>query len=158
MTAYQITEDLFVQAMLHAQKRTRTIVVAVCIGVPLLIYFTSGGDNQTLASVLVVYIVFAFYFLVLAPLINKMNYQRAYRNNPLLHKTQHFEITPEEVHFKSENGESRYRLAALTRLEIYPEMVMIYPSKSIFHLIPKNVLSDSDLEILNRYVIPTKAS
>lgn len=151
MTPYQITEELFVQAMTYAQKRTRTIVVAVCIVVPFLVYVSRGFDTQTLASVLVVYIVFAFYFLVLAPLINKMNYQRAYRRNPMLQKTQYYAINGDEIHFKSENGESRYQLGSLIRLVIYPELVMLYPSTTIFHLIPKNALSAADLEALGRH-------
>jgi len=154
MTPYQITEELFVQAMTYAQKRTRTIVVAVCLVVPFLVYVSRGFDTQTLASVLVVYIIFAFYFLVLAPLINKMNYQRSYRRNPMLQKTQYYEISGDEVHFKSENGESRYQLSALMRVQIYPEMVMLYPSTSIFHLIPKSALSQADLDVLNRYTSP----
>lgn len=154
MTAYKITEDLYIRAMTYAQKRTRTIVIAVCIIVPLAIHALKGFPQQTLISVLIVYLILAFYFLVLAPLINRMTFQRTYRNNPLLHNTQHVELSEDEILFRSDNGESRYRFADLKRLKIYPDLIMVYPTTTIFHVIPKDVLSTSELAILRQHQPP----
>lgn len=154
MTSYQITEELYVKAMSYAQRRRQSIIVGVCLIVPMILYATKGFDRQVLTSVLVVYIIFAFYFLVLMPAINRMNFKRTYRNNPLLHKTQHFELSETQVRFKSENGESCYPLDEIRKLVILPELVMFYPTTTIFHVIPRDALSESELQTLSRLVQP----
>ena len=154
MTAYKITEDLYIRAMTYAQKRTRTIVIAVCVIVPLAIHALKGFPQQTLISVLIVYLILAFYFLVLAPLINRMTFQRTYRNNPLLHNTQHVKLSDDAILFRSENGESSYRFAELKRLQIYPDLVMVYPTTTIFHVIPRDILGETELAILSRHQRP----
>ena len=151
MPTYRITEDLYVQAMSYAQQRSRKLVIGVCVVVPAAIYVMKGFPRETAASVLIVYLILAFYFLVLAPMINRLNYRRSFRNNPMLHKPQRVEIGPEEILFGSENGESRYRLDELRRLQVFPEMVLVYPTSGIFHLIPREVLSEQELERLEAH-------
>lgn len=152
MTPYQITEELYVKAMIYSQQKTRSVVIGVCLVVPMAIYVMKGFQRETMMSVLIVYMILGFYFLVLAPMINRMNYQRTYRKNPLLHKTQHFQLTATDVVFKSENGESRYQLDEIKKLMIYSEMVMIYPTTTIFHVIPRGALTDTQLEELRQHV------
>ncbi|MBW2520468.1 MAG: hypothetical protein JRD88_08975 [Deltaproteobacteria bacterium] len=151
MTAYRISEEIYVQAMAYAQRRTTKWVVAICVIIPLGLAAAHDFDKNILLSVLLVYLGLSFYFLVLAPLINKLNHQRHYRGNPQLQKTQYVLINETEVQFRSEHGHSRYQFDDLHRLDIFPELVMIYPRQSIFHVIPIDVLTDTELEILTRY-------
>ena len=151
MTLYRISEDIYVQAMGYAQRRTTKWVVGICVIIPLGLAAAHEFDKNILLSVLLVYLGLSFYFLVLAPFINKLNHQRQYRGNRQLQKIQHYQINETDVQFRSEHGHSRYRLDDLHRLDIFPELVMIYTRQGLFHVIPMNVLTDTELDILKRY-------
>ncbi|MEJ2133226.1 MAG: YcxB family protein [Gammaproteobacteria bacterium] len=151
MAEYRITEAAYVRANAYAFRRTRAVLSGVALLVPALALLVLGVETNALIAVGIVYALLVPFLFLIAPLINRWNFRRIYRKNPLLHKTQNLTLTDDAVKLTSENGESRYRLSELKRIRIYPDMVLIYPTTQIYHMLPRDVLTDSDMRILRAH-------
>ncbi len=148
--SYFITEQLFVQGSVHAfAKNRRRLLILLCL-LPLILIPWVGAGEQLWIEVLLLYLVLAFFFFGITPMINRWLFRRVFRRNPLLHREQFFEITEEGLHLRSENGEARYRFDELKKVSVYPEMVLIYPMTTLFHVIPRELLSATEVELLSR--------
>lgn len=150
MRSYFITEEQFVQASLRAFAQARRKLLIALFVVPLLLVPWLGEADRRWAELGVLYLVLVVFAFGISPLVNRWWFRRVYRRNPLLHREQTFEFTPDGLRLCSENGESRYRFAELQDVRVFPEMVLVYPLTTLFHMLPRELLTDEELELLRR--------
>ena len=143
--AYHISEDQFVRACWHAHKPLRwrlTLVLFVVLALfPPVMGFTAASISAT-AIVAVLLIIFRWGLL---PRIHRWRLRRTYRDNPLMQREQQLEMKPTGFVLRSSNGESRYTFRELRKVVVLEDMVLVYPTTTIFHMIPVNLLSDFEL-------------
>jgi hypothetical protein len=64
---------------------------------------------------------------------------------PLLRGEQQLEILPGGFRLRSSNGESRYQFGELKQVEVLDELVLVYPTTTLLHVIPVALLNDFEL-------------
>ncbi len=128
------------------RKLILALVFLPLLGVPLF----QGRGMDWLQVGLSYYLTLSVFMFVLAPAVNRWMFRRIYRRNELLHLEQFFDITEDGVHLRSSRGESRYRFADLKKVAVFPEMVLIYPMTTLFHMLPRDQLTDREIEVLSR--------
>lgn len=151
MRSYFISEDQFVRGSVYAFARTRRKLIIALFVLPLLaVPLMQDRNIDWLQMGLSYYLALVIFMFLLAPAVNRWMFRRIYRKNELLHQEQFFEFTADGVHLKSGHGESRYRFNELKKVGIYPEMVLIYPMTTLFHMLPRDQLTDAEIELLAR--------
>ncbi len=143
--AYHISEDQFVRACWHAHKPLRlrlTLALFVVLALfPPVVGFTAASISAT-AIVAVLLIGFRWGLL---PRIHGWRLRRTYRDNPLMQREQQLEMNPTGFALRSSNGESRYAFRELKKVAVLEDMVLVYPTTTLFHMIPTALLSDFEL-------------
>ena len=66
----------------------------------------------------------------------------------MLQHEQKVSITDKDIHFSSRNGEARYNYSELVKVVSREDMFLIFPTTQIFHLIPKSILDDTAIDLL----------
>lgn len=150
MRSYFITEEQFVRGSVHAFARTRRRLMAALFLLPLVMVPLLSESGKPWLELVILYVVLALMVFGVAPYLNRWLFRRIYRKNPLLHKEQFFEITEDGLHLRAENGESRYRFSELHKVQVYPEMVLVYPMTTLFHMLPRELLTEAELALLSR--------
>ncbi|MAY36159.1 MAG: hypothetical protein CMN84_08685 [Spongiibacteraceae bacterium] len=143
--AYHISEDQFVRACWHAHRPLRlrlTLALFVVLALfPPVVGFTAASISAT-AIVAVLLIGFRWGLL---PRIHGWRFRRTYRDNPLIQREQQLEMNPTGFVLSSSNGESRYAFRELKKVSVLEDMVLVYPTTTLFHMIPTALLSDFEL-------------
>ncbi len=139
---YQITQQQFVRACWHAQRLHRRILVTALYGVLALFPVVTGFRAAAEWAALIVALLLTAFLLVVLPRLHRWRFGRVYRQNPLLQKGQQLEMQPTGFVLRSANGESRYRFAELKKVDVLDDMVLVYPTTTIFHMIPTSLLDD----------------
>ncbi len=151
MRSYHITEDQFVRGSVYAFAPTRRRLIVALFVLPLLaVPILQGREIDWLQLGLSYYLALIIFMFLLAPAINRWMFRRIYRRNELLHQEQFFEITAGGVHLQSAHGEARYTFAELKKVGVFPEMVLIYPMTTLFHMLPRDQLTEAEVELLAR--------
>lgn len=144
-STYHITEAFYVKACRFSQRRLRRRLIAalylVLAAFPLLYGFSAASVT---ASLVVAVALLIFLWLVL-PAVHRWSLRRVYRNNPLLQREQHVEMLPTGFMLRSSNGEARYQFSELKKVELLDELVLVYPTTTIFHMIPVALLNDFEM-------------
>ncbi|WP_372747581.1 YcxB family protein [Litorivivens sp.] len=140
--AYHISEDQFVRANWHAQRGRRGVLVLALYAVLALFPPVMGFASAAITATVVVAVLLAVFWQIVLPGIHRWRYRRLYRQNPLLHKEQRLNILPTGFVLSSDNGESRYQLAELKKVAVLEDMVLVYPTTTLFHIIPVDLLDD----------------
>ncbi len=143
--SYHITEAMFVKASRHSQRRLRRRLVLAMYGVLALFPFIHDFSVASITASVTVALLLALFLWLLLPAIHRWSLRRVYRNNPLLQREQQVEILPTGFVLRSSNGESRYQFSELKRVELIDELVLVYPTTTIFHMIPVGLLNDFEL-------------
>ena len=143
--SYQITETHFIAANRHARRRLSRILVAALYLVLALFPALHGFSRDSIiASAAVGLMLLLFLWLVL-PAIQRWSLRRTYRNNPLLQREQEVELLPAGFVLRSSNGEARYHFGELKKVELMDDLVLVYPTTTLFHIIPAALLNDFEL-------------
>lgn len=143
--SYQINEDQFVRACRHAHApRRRWLALAMFVVLAWFPVAVGVSPQSLIATGIVGVLLVAFLWLVLPPL-QRWQLRRIYRSNPLLQREQQVEMQPVGFVLRSDNGESRYDFRELKRVVVMEDMVLVYPTTTIFHMIPTVLLSDFEL-------------
>lgn len=139
---YQISEDQFVRACWYAQRSRRRILVGSLYLVLALFPVVTGFTAAALLASAIVALLLTGFLAGLLPRLHRWRYRRMYRENPLVHKVQELVMQSNGFVLSAPNGESRYRFSELKKVDVLDDMVLVYPTTMIFHMIPVNVLDD----------------
>lgn len=140
--SYQITEAYFIAANRHARRRlVRVLVVAMVLVLALFPALHDFSRDSIVASVGTGVLLLLFLWLVL-PALQRGSLRRTYRKNPLLQREQEVELLPTGFVLRSSNGEARYHFGELKKVELLDDLVLVYPTTTLFHIIPINLLDD----------------
>ena len=139
---YQITQQQFARACWHAQRSQRRIVVAALYLVLALFPVVTGFKAAAVLASVIVALLLTGFLAVFLSRLHRWRFGRLYQQNPLLQKRQQLEMQPTGFVLRSANGESRYRFAELKKVDVLDDMVLVYPTTTLFHMIPANLLDD----------------
>jgi len=143
--SYQITETYFVLANRHARRGlVRWLVVAMVL-VLALFPALHGFSGESVAASAVVALLLALFLWRILPALHAWALRRTYRKNPLLQREQSVEMLPAGVVLRSSNGEARYHFGELKKVELMDDLVLVYPTTTLFHIIPATLLNDFEL-------------
>ncbi|MEM7017030.1 MAG: hypothetical protein AAF512_06770 [Pseudomonadota bacterium] len=150
MKKYIITEALFARSMQYARRGMFRIFTVILLIMPVpLVGLSTGFNAQGLLELLALYLVVGI-FLACLPLFLKHLWRRVYQQNPLYQKPQSFEISAEELHLSSDNGESHYKLSELKKIDWHSDLILIWPTTTLYHMIPFELLTEQDKKHLSQ--------
>lgn len=139
---YQITQQQFVRACWYAQRSQRRILVVALYLVLVLFPVVTGFKAAAILATVIVALLLTGFLALFLPRLHGWRFGRIYRQNPLLQKSQQLDMQPTGFVLRSANGESRYRFAELKRVDVLDDMVLVYPTTTLFHMIPVGLLDD----------------
>ncbi len=143
--AYHISEDQFVRACWHAHRPLRWRLTLALFVVLALFPPVMGFSAASISATAIVAVLLIGFRWGLLPRIHRWRFRRTYRENPLMQREQQLEMNPTGFVLRSSNGESRYAFRELKKVAVLEDMVLVYPTTTLFHMIPTELLSDFEL-------------
>ena len=104
-----------------------------------------GFSAASISATAIVAVLLVIFRWGLLPRIPRWRFRRIYRDNPLMQREQQLEMNPTGFVLSSSNGESRYAFRELKKVALLEDMVLVYPTTTLFHMIPTELLSDFEL-------------
>ena len=145
---YHITEEDFIKANKYVQQKRVWISTGLAIIITWLVLFVLKSDPVSLIAGAIATILALILFSAGIPVLQGISYKKIYCKNPTLQYEQKVLITEKGIHFSSKIGEANYEYNDLVRIVSREDMFLVFPTTQIFHLIPKNVLDNTSIEVL----------
>ena len=146
MKEYTLAEEDFIKVVDYIM-RNRLRWTYLLLLMPPFVLLEDGLTQKGYIGMAVLY-AFAIVFLIMLPKIVRAVWRKGYRDNAIYHKPQSFEIEEDEIRLASENGSSRYKFKELTKIEVLPDFVLIWPATTFYHVLPTKALQEHELKKL----------